>query len=230
MGYATKWGTSDEVVPGEEELMFARGIITCGVWVSWFFVGGCSEATVSPSPARERVIQEATPDEVLDHAAVILQREFGRVQINRGARRITTGAVEYTTARDSGTARDLVGGRSVMRRMATFDVGQRGDVTVARLRIDVERQDTARQTVMQPRGYRLTDTPGAETPVDRDAATSERQNTVWTRVRRDTTLEAALLAELQEYFARLTAEVEAAPPDTGPAAPAATAPATQPRP
>ena len=164
---------------------------------------GCGPSESLRARPQQRVVDAADPDAVLAAAAVILQREFGHVQIDRIGRRIVTAPAEFTTARDSGTARDLYGGRSTMRHIGTLDVGRRDGKVVVRLRIDVQRRDTARQRAMHPRGHRLSDTPGAETPITRDAATTERQNTVWTHVRRDRTLERALLEELREQFARL---------------------------
>ena len=80
-----------------------------------------------------------------------------------------------------------------------FDINVKGlGVGLARLRIDVERQDTDHRRVQQYQGTRLSDTPGGHTPIERDAATTRSQNTVWARVRRDRTLERALLDELQE--------------------------------
>jgi hypothetical protein len=69
---------------------------------------------------------------VLTAAAGILQREFGKIKIDRAARRITTVPVEFTTERESGTVRDLYRGRSTMRRVAQFDVGRSAGQTVAR--------------------------------------------------------------------------------------------------
>lgn len=174
-------------------------------------VAGCAD-TGGMQAQEQRVIQEADPDEVLMVAASILQREFGRVAVDRTARHITTTPVEFTTERESGTARDLYRGRSTMRRKAQMSVGRATGGAVARLQIDVERRDTARQTVTQPRGYRISDNPGAETPIDADAATTHEQSTVWTKVRRDRTLERALLDELREHFERLTAAAEGLEP------------------
>ena len=188
---------------------------------------GCATEADTRSFQQQRVIKDADADAVLAQATVILRREFGSARVNPAARHIETEWAEFTTQHESGTARDLYRGRSTMRHMATCDVGQRGGATVARLRIDVQRQDTERQAVMQPQGHRLSDAPGHETPIDRDAATTYRQNTVWTSVRRDTKLERALLEELREHFARLVAEVE--PAGTEPENPepgAADAPAT----
>jgi hypothetical protein len=170
-------------------LLFGAGLLT-----------GCA-APGGASRMSELVIPGAVPDHVLAAATPILKREFGRTRVNREGRQIQTEPREYVTTRDSGTARDFYRGRSVMRRQALFSVTRRGDQTVARIRIDIERQDTERQQVMHPRGQRLSDNPGQETPIYADAATTEQQNTVWTPVRRDRKLERALLDELREQFA-----------------------------
>lgn len=184
-------------------------------------LAGCTDAvTFDPTP-QQRVIEGADPDQAMTEAIPILQREFGRLKVDQAARHIVTTPVEFTTDRESGTARDLYHGRSAMRRTATFDVGRRAGETVARLRIDVERRDTERRAVVQPPSHRLSDTPGQETPIDRDAATTREQNAVWTRVKRDRKLEVSLLEELRERFARLTAE----PAGPGGSTPPATAPA-----
>lgn len=180
----------------------------------WVGLSGCAEEAGSVrTQQQQRVIKDADADQVLSEAAIILKREFGRVRVEPALRRVSTDWCQYATDRESGTARDLYRGRSIMRRRAFLSVSERSGATVARLRIDVERQDTARQAVLHPRGHRLGDTPGQETPIDRDAATTLEQNTVWTRVRRDTKLEAAILEELREKFSRLTADMEAAEPE-----------------
>ena len=200
-------------------LSFAAGLI------------GCSADTVAVQDQEQRVIKDATPDQVLSAAASILQREFGRATVDRGARQIVTGPVEFTTERESGTARDLYRGKSTMRRKAVFNVSRVSSDTIARLRIDIERRDTERQTVMQPHRQRLSDTPGEDTPIETDAATTHEQNMVWTRVRRDRSLERALLDELREQFARVAAPVEGPATQPDRPAPAVTsAPAADPHP
>ncbi len=158
-----------------------------------------------------RVIQATSPDDVFLTAQIILRREFGPLNIESDARRLVTQPVEYQTSSDSGTARDFYGGRSTMRRVAHLAVAKRGDGAIARLRIEIERKDTARQEVFQPERSRISDAP-SQTPIERDAATTTRQNTVWTFVKRDRRLERALLVELQEQFAPEPEEVGAARP------------------
>jgi hypothetical protein len=159
---------------------------------------GCERGLEAPGYTT-RLIDSTDPDQVLRAAEVVLRREFGRLTVDREQRRIESDPVEYTTARDSGTARDLVGARSRMRQVARFVSVRRGRGTLARLRIDLERQDTAHRAGRPPDAYRLSDSP-AYTPIERDAATTQRQNTVWTKVRRDQRLERALLDELCELF------------------------------
>lgn len=178
-----------------------------------FPLTGCTQG-LETSRVQSRVIPAASVDEVFRAAHVLLRREFGPLKIEADAHRAVSRPVEYRTASESGTARDLYGARSTMRRIAHFSVTRRGDDAVARLRIDIERQDTARREVFQPDRYRLSDAPG-QTAIQRDAATSARQNTVWTFVKRDRRLERALLAELQEHFAPQPAEVETVPPADG---------------
>jgi hypothetical protein len=171
---------------------------------------GCSQGMESRT-FQARVIDRAAPDDVMLAAQVLLRREFGRLDVEPGSRRIVSQPVEYQTSSDSGTARDLYRGRSTMRKVAHFAVAKRGEGTIARLRIDVERMDTARQEVFRADQGRISDAPG-QTPIERDAATSTRQNTVWTFVKRDRQLERALLAELQEQFAPEPEEMPAEQP------------------
>jgi len=172
-------------------LLTASVLLTCAL-------SGCAESLESRN-FQSRLIA-APPDEVFQAAQVILRREFGSLTVEPEARRLVTRPVEYRTVSDSGTARDLYRGRSTMRRIAHFTAAPRDGQTLARLRIEVERQDTARREVFQPESHRLSDAPG-HTAIERDAATTTEQNTVWTPVRRDLRLERQLLAELEELFA-----------------------------
>ena len=134
---------------------------------------GCARGLEAPGYTA-RLIDSADPDQVLQAAEIVLRREFGRLTVDREQRRIESDPVEYTSVRDSGTARDLVGARSRMRQIARFVAVRRGRGSLARLRIDLERQDTAQRAARPPDAYRLSDSP-AYTPIERDAATTRRQ-------------------------------------------------------
>ena len=171
-----------------------------------FALEGCTQG-LETRRFQSRMIRSASADEVFRAAQVLLRREFGVLKVEPDTRRIVSQPVEYRTFSESGTARDLYGGRSTIRRTAHLAVSPRADGAIARLRIDIERQDTAQTEAFQPDRHRLTDAP-SQTPIERDAATSTRQNTVWTFVRRDRQFERALLAELQEQFAPEPDEAE----------------------
>jgi len=174
-------------------------IATLSVMVSLAALAGCSQ-NMENRRFQTRIIHGATPDDVYQAALVILRREFGKLIIDAPARQIVSAPAEYRTSSGSGTARDFYGGGSTMRNTAHFSVGRKGDGAVARLRVDIERKDTARQEAFQLEHHRVSDAPG-QTPIERDAATSTKQNTVWTFVKRDRRLERGLLMELQEQFA-----------------------------
>ena len=171
---------------------------------------GCG-AGLETRSFQTRVIPTAGPDEVFSAAQVLMRREFGHLKLEENSRRFVTQPVEYQTSSDSGTARDYYGGRSTMRRIAYFSVSGRDGGSVVRLRIDLERKDTERQEAFQPQVNRVSDTPG-HTPIQHDAATTTRQNTVWTFVKRDRRLERSLLFELQEQFAPEPEGTPAEPP------------------
>lgn len=182
----------------------SRGMLIILAMLAGGLVAGCA-AQGARSRFQERTIQSESEEQVLQVAEALLRREFRRVTRGEGERLVTV-PMEYTTTRDSGAARDLYGGRSTMRRTATFELGRRGGRLVARLRVDIEREDADRRPVMRPQGHRITDAPADETPLMADAATTSDQNTIWTFVRRDTSLERALLVELQEHFTRMAAD------------------------
>lgn len=163
------------------------------------WLNGCTAPSGGLTGQQTRSIA-APPEEVLRVAAGLLRRELGSARVDQDARSVLGIGPDYSTRTASGTARDLVGGRSTLRRVAQFNVGPRGMGSVARLRISIERQDTTRTMVAAAPMERISDTP-AYTPIERDAATTDRQNTVWSSVRRDRELERRLLSELEEYFA-----------------------------
>lgn len=172
-------------------------------------LSGCSAPGENAAMYQTRVIPGCAPDELLVSAETVLRREFPRVTVDRGRRQLTGSPVEFTTTHDSGTATDLIGGRTTMRRKARFLVASSPDGPVAELRIDVERQDTARQEQLAQdqapdRGFG--DHPAAQSPIQRDAGTSRSQNMVWTFVRRDRNLEHGMLDELAKLYERRTPE------------------------
>lgn len=198
-----------------------RNRLVLGALAAMLGLTGCT-SSLETRRFQSRVIRGAEPEEVLKAAQVLLQREFGPVTVSRETRSIDSQPVPYMTKRASGTARDLYAADSAMRQTAHCRVLKKGDATVVMMRIDIEREDTERSEmldVQNPTG-RISDAP-AYTPIQRDAATTESQNTVWTFVRRDTQRERQLLSQLQDQFSP-------APPQAGQAADQTPAPPPKP--
>lgn len=172
-------------------------------------LSGCT-SQMALTTQQARVIEGIRPEQVMLAAARILQRDFGRAHVNGEALTIESEPVEFTTKSESGTARDLYRGTSTMRRAAHFSVARAATGTVARLRIDLERRDTERAANAPLPTHALGDLPNT-TPIQQEAATTERQNTVWTFVRRDRQMERCLLDELASEFAPPVAEPAAMP-------------------
>lgn len=171
---------------------------------------GCSD-TPPVELYQSRLIDCPAPVEVLRAAADELRLDFGRVSVDEAALRIETQPAEFVSNRQTGSARDLVGVKSTLRRSASFVAQPRGGQTLARVRIDIERLDITRDAFLVPSEDRLSDRPNV-TPIERDAATSTEQNRYWTRVRRDSQMERALLDALSQRFAAsATTSAPAAP-------------------
>lgn len=175
-------------------------------------LAGCaSDLDIEKQRGTVRLIANAEPDEVLSEAEILLRREFGRVEVDRRWSQVRTVAHEYVTQSDSGTVRDWIGAPTTVRRTATLTVARREGGTLARLRVDVERLDPRSAEIAARDDHRLIDSPGY-TPIERDAATTAAQNTVWTPIGRNLAIERELLAELLARFAAQAAETPP-PPD-----------------
>ncbi|MFO0839345.1 MAG: hypothetical protein U1D55_12580 [Phycisphaerae bacterium] len=194
--------------------MTARVLVLLAVALS---LSGCA-ATDLETAYQSRLIDTADVAAVRREAEVVLRREFPRLTASRGGDALTSDPIEYRASSASGSARDLVGAPSRLRRIATFSLAPQGERTVARLRVDIERQESRQAAAFQSSDARLSDSP-AQSAIERDAATTERQNEVWVRVRRDRELERALLEDIQSRFAAEAAVASRPTTQTTPPAP-----------
>lgn len=155
---------------------------------------------------QSRVMPSVDPADVFQQGAVIMRREFGRVALDHQSKAIIAQPRRYSDARDSGLAGGLVGAPSTLRRSGILRFRRRGDSTVAEVRVEIEREDTHRQTLFF-QASRLTDLP-SYAPIQRDVAITAHQNIIWTLVRRDRRLERAVLNELRDWAASRTRAIE----------------------
>lgn len=174
---------------------------------------GCKSAT-SNLTFSSRVVAGAEPERVFAAGRDVLLASFGRLEeVDARGRTARTVPEAYQTRTESGSARDIRRGRSQMRRIASLRVNERDTETIVRVRVEIERQDVARtlqqRQQMQQNQVRISDYPGDETALDRDAATDAEQNTVWTFVRRDQEMEQELLRRISAGFAAVNADATA---------------------
>lgn len=177
------------------------------------FASGCN-----PTPAittfQTRVLGPVPAVEAFDAAIPIMRREFSRVVSDRKALELTVPSQEYRADTTSASLRGLIGAGTTLRRSATLRIRRRGEATLAEARVDIERRMVDRRTFNQ-RPSRISDSPG-HTPINRDAATTARQNSRWRSVGRDRGLERSLLNELHEWAAaHKTSGDGASPPEGG---------------
>lgn len=183
-----------------------HGLLIAHMLAALATLAGCTSESNLQMAVRDLPVDA---DTALAAANTVLRDDFDRLTVDRVARRIVSEPQEYSTQSESLTSRDLVRARSAMRRVATCNVVPRGpDSSQVRLRIERQREDTARTEQTEPGQYRLSDSP-AYTPVERDAATTPRQNTVWTSIGRDTAMERSILGELERQFSKFAPEPEA---------------------
>ena len=97
-------------------------------------------------------------------------------------------------------ARTSVGTRlrpsSRLRRLATVRVGQGAGVVNVYARVALQEQTTEAHRMFQ-RDHAISDIPG-DTPIDREAATTSEQNTVWRTIGRDRAAERRILEAILE--------------------------------
>lgn len=168
--------------------------------------GGCQEGNAR-TQYQSRLIP-ADPPSVSAALEQLMSREFRVVERSDRGQRLQGAPVEYSAA-SGGRVNDLAGVPSRLRRSGEARLVGRGGQTYVQIRVDVEREDAGRGVVFAPAEWRTTDSPAHFTAVERDAATTDQQNAVWTKFRRDRTMERALLDELSAMFAT--------PPESQPA-------------
>jgi len=158
-------------------------------------IGGC--AVGHPSPASFSVRHFAAPAKTdpLDDAASVV-RDFGyRVDtLDHQAGRLTTHPLESLPQ----DAPRRTGSSDSNRRVVEIRIESEGDAMTIYCKVLLQQQttETHRLFAQDERGD---DRPG-RTPIEREAATDEEQNTVWETVGRDKAQERAILSALSEQL------------------------------
>ena len=153
-------------------------------------VVGCTSAGPSPLSFSLRHIESSKESPAFLAAQAALADEgYSIERADPIAGLIITQSTEASSEPDGARAR--LSSRDRFRRLAEVRIGGQGEEVRVYCRVAIQEQVTAahRMFAYDRSG---TDDPGV-TPIDRDAATTEQQNTVWQTVRRDKVAERRIL-------------------------------------
>lgn len=176
-----------------------RRLAPCAA-VAALFTAGCTAPGASVASAYQSRLVAMPIEDAFDAAVPIMREHFGRVVLDRPNWTIDAPPTMFQAALEAGAgARELLGARGTLRRSATLRLRPREGGTAAEVRVDIERREAGRSPAGPP-ASRLSDSP-AQTPMDRDAAITERQQAAWIRVRRDLRAERDVLDALRDLAA-----------------------------
>jgi len=133
---------------------------------------------------------------------VLAQQGFRLKSVDKDEMRIETHPFEQTARGGEGRLRDsVVKVPNRVRRTATLEFSTRGDDLQAYCQVKLERLETADHRVFAQQ--RQFDDAPTQTPIEREGATTARQNTVWSSAGRDEAMEREILADLHERIQAL---------------------------
>ena len=163
-------------------------------------LGGC--ATQAPTAANFAVRHFENGDRAVFLAAAVAALEETGYETSPGepdAGRLVS-VPRFNVAGDQPTGRaPQISSKSLTRRIAEIRVEKSGDRVSVFCRVLVQEQ-TTRAHRMLAFDQSGSDSP-ATTPIEREAATTDRQNTVWQTIRRDRSTERRILAVIGERVA-----------------------------
>jgi hypothetical protein len=171
--------------------------------------GACTSPGPSPMTFSMRQLREVDPGatfQAADDALAELGYRVDRRDPPAGV--LTTFPVKGTVQDEAAARRGRLGTPRPTRRVAQVRIeGRTGEVAVY-CKVAVQEQTTEAYRLREY-DLRTSDSP-AETPIEREAATTKAQNTVWRTVRRDKAEERRILTAIIERAGGATP-----PPDTG---------------
>jgi hypothetical protein len=175
-----------------------RFLLVAGVLT--YCLPGCGQPAASPLTHSTRLIEKADRQAVFDAAETALLEQGYRIdRRDPAAGLLQTLPLEGTPA-DPSLREGFGGSRSVTRRKAEVRIEVEPDGTRANCKVAVQRLSRPAHRFVGRDRYGM-DTPD-ETPIDRDAATTEEQNTIWQTTHRDKAMERAILDAILELAAK----------------------------
>jgi hypothetical protein len=168
------------------------------IWITAFLATAAGCVSTAPSPANYTVRTTTLTDrgEILDSVEIaLIDRGYVIERRDDRAGVITTYPIESMPSEPSLRHSRVIRSPTPIRTRAEIRLEPAGASLRIHCKVVVQEQDTeaARMFALQRGGY---DTP-RDTPIDRDAATTEEQNAYWRTVRRDKNAERAILDSVQ---------------------------------
>lgn len=155
-------------------------------------IGGCASSGLSPLNYAVGHVQGEDRDGVFETArTALIEQGYCIKRADLAAGVITTLPVPVALPSDLGGRGTLLSSQARFRRVAQVRVSQRSGTIDVYCRVSDEEQTTEAYR-MFARDRMVFDTPH-ETPIDREAATTTEQNTVWRTIRRDKAAERRIL-------------------------------------
>lgn len=173
------------------------------VYLAFVGIGGC--VTSGPNAANFAVRHFETSDRAafLDAAAFALEETGYKMSGREPTEGRLVSEPQFDVARDRPTGRAApISSKSLTRRIAEVRVEQPAERISVYCRVLVQER-TTRAHRMLAYDRSGSDSP-ASTPIERGAATTDRQNTVWETIRRDRSAERRILAIIAERTAGAT--------------------------
>ena len=167
------------------------------VGVTLVLVGACASSRPRAGNSAVRRFQAVDQRVVFDTAAAVLSDMGYIVDRQDGAAGLLTTRPILDLPEDQGTPRALrLSSKGRTRRIVKVRVAQTTETVSVFCRVLVQEQTTQAHRLLAE-DYRGSDTP-TTTPIERDAATTREQNTVWQTIRRDKPAERRILGAIAE--------------------------------
>lgn len=162
----------------------------CWLALTLFFIGlsGCASNSPTPMNFASRPIR-GEAGAILDLAEARLAERGYRVE----QRDDKSGMLTATSDEQSGASAGVgISSRTRVRRIAEVRVHEIGGTPSVHCKVTIQEHATQGHR-LSAQDSRSSDRPGDVTAIDRDAATTSQQNTVWRAIRRDKTAEREIL-------------------------------------
>jgi hypothetical protein len=154
---------------------------------------------------------DVSTDKIMELGQRVLAKQGFRLKsVDRDELRIETHPAEQLARGGEGRIRDTVMKvPNRVRRTASLEFSTRGDDIQAFCQVKMERLDTSDYRVFAQQ-RESSDAP-TQTPIDREGATTPRQNQVWSSAGRDESMEREILADLHDRIQALRPNRESKP-------------------